>query len=168
MEKLILFQNNDNNYCGFDRNYSIWNTKTDNSLCIIDDYCIDIHHLDNLVSSYKKKNLDKGKILCISETEFYNTDFELIGFDCGYFYDKLNDFYVGFSTICNEIIRLNNEFCNLYKSYLNKFLLFSNFDDAYFYGVDRAKQITNDNCFFLENAYEDFIIMYIYLYKNGN
>ena len=59
--------------------------------------------------------MENKKLLYFSTQYFTHNEFKLIGYDCGYIFDNNSFFYPGFSTIANEIIRMDNDFCNLYK-----------------------------------------------------
>ncbi|MGF7108201.1 hypothetical protein [Treponema pedis] len=168
MKWFTIINNPHNNYCGFDRSYSVW--KEDEkyyNFNIIQDYVVEDNNSKELINYYNsnKLNFKKNKLLCISNEEIGNDNFNFIGFDCGYFQDVQADFYIGFSSIVNEVVRMNNEFCHRYRKYLNRYLLFKNIEDAVQYRNERDN-ILLENKYHLEDAFEDFTIMYIYLYNS--
>ena len=82
--------------------------------------------------------------------------------DCGYLYEPIDDFYIGFSVIYNEILKIDNSFCVEYKKRLNEYSLFSS--------AVQAKSFLQERAFFcdkykFENAFQRLSVVNIYIYK---
>lgn len=167
MKWFTITNNIHNNYCGFDRSYSAWKDEKYYKFNIIQDYLVEDNNSKELINYYNfnKLNLKKNKLICISDEEFENDDFSFIGFDCGYFQDVQDGFYIGFSSIANEVVRMNNEFCNRYRKYLNRYFLFKTIEDAVLYRNER-ENVLSENKYHLEDAFKNLTIMYIYLYNS--
>lgn len=112
MKGIILTDNT--NYLGFDRNISLWGQKSF-QYPIVDDYFVDAKYLERILE--EKESLFKNNLhlLYFSEDSCKFSNFKQIGVDCGYLYEPIDDFYIGFSIIYNEILRINNSFCVEYK-----------------------------------------------------
>ena len=113
---------------------------------------------------YGGKNLFKNNLhlLYFSEDSCKHPNFKQIGVDCGYLYEPIDDFYVGFSIIYNEILRIDNFFCVEYKKRLNEYSLFSS--------AVQAKSFLQERAFFcdkykFENAFQRLSVVNIYIYK---
>lgn len=169
MKGIIAVKNNKYKYCGFDRSYSYWNDliSNDNSKFLIVDDLFAVVSCINEVEKYYLHNIkQETNLIFFSENEISIKDFNLIGLDCGYLYDTESDFYVGFSTIANEILRLNNELCDFYKKTLNKYMLFPSLEQVYEYKRKRDIFLKNRKIN-LERSFDFFSILYIYIYQNN-
>jgi len=165
MSWITIISNPNNGYCGFDRSYSVLEkVKIDSTFNIIEDYIIADCNIKRILDYYNSNqlNLKNNKLICISDKEISSIDFKFIGFDCGYFFDKYDDFYIGFSSIANEVIRMNNSFCCKYRNKLNDYLLFQSIEEVLCFKKER-ENILKRNIYHFEDAFEDFVIMYIYL-----
>ena len=166
MTKGIIFHNTNNSYLGLDRSCSIWNDSlryNDNSFLIDDEYCVSEKYISDLIYYYNDKKLyiEGLKLIIFTNDLFNDKYFKLIGFDCGNVYDNEDDFFIGFSTIANEVIRMDNPLCLKYKRKLNNFLLFNSINEVESYRKEREKKI---EIYRFENAFENFMIFSIYLY----
>ena len=159
MKGIILTDNS--NYLGFDRNISLWGQKSF-QYPIVDDYFVETKYLERILE--EKEGLFKNNLhlLYFSEDSCKHPNFKQIGVDCGYLYEPIDDFYVGFSIIYNEILRIDNSFCVEYKKRLNEYSLFSS--------AVQAKSFLQERAFFcdkykFENAFQRLSVVNIYIYK---
>ena len=157
MKGVILTDNT--NYLGFDRNISLWGQYSF-QYPIVDDYFVEAKYLECLLKEKKSFMKNNLYLLYFSEDNCKYLDFKQIGVDCGYLYEPNDDFYIGFSIIYNEILRMNNSFCVEYRKQLNEYSLFSS--------AEQAKSFLQERAFFcdkykFENAFQKLSIVNIYI-----
>lgn len=105
-------------------------------------------------------------LIAFSTEQISNECFQLIGYDCGYVYDENSCFYPGFSTISNEILRMNNKLCQYYKQQLNNALLFENLNIATEYSKKRSAMLHAEESKF-ETAFSPLVTVYIYKFVDN-
>ena len=130
MKGVILTDNT--NYLGFDRNISLWG-QYPFQYPIVDDYFVEAKYLECLLKEKKSFMKNNLHLLYFSEDNCKYRDFKQIGVDCGYLYEPNDVFYIGFSTIYNEILRMRNSFCVEYRKQLNEYSLFFSTEQAKFF-----------------------------------
>ena len=140
MKGVILTDNT--NYLGFDRNISLWGQYSF-QYPIVDDYFVEAKYLECLLKEKKSFMKNNLHLLYFSEDNCKYLDFKQIGVDCGYLYEPNDDFYIGFSTIYNEILRMRNSFCVKYRKQLNEYSLF--------FSTEQAKSFLQERAFFAIN-----------------
>ena len=159
MKGIILTDNS--NYLGFDRNISLWGQKSF-QYPMVDDYFVDAKYLESILEEKESLFKDNLHLLYFSEDSCELHNFKQIGVDCGYLYEPIDNFYIGFSIIYNEILRIDNSFCVEYKKRLNEYSLFSS--------AVQAKSFLQERAFFFdkykfENAFQKLSVVNIYIYK---
>ena len=167
MKGIIIVENNSEGYLGFDRNYSYFNSleqDSDMGFPIIDDLFVPLTYIKE-VSEYSALKDDGNKsIIVFSSDELVRKEYKMIGIDCGFLYDREENYYIGFSTIANEVLRLGNEICDAYREKLNQYRLFPSLEVALNYIIQRDKLLSNEGYNF-ERAFTDITSVYIYKYK---
>lgn len=165
MEGLIISVNTISGYCGFDRTYSYWdqNCNANSHFTVIEDYFAPLSSLEEVLTFYcdLKRSRMNYRLIAFSTEQISNECFQLIGYDCGYVYDENSCFYPGFSTISNEILRMNNKLCRYYKQRLNDAQLFENLNMAREYSKKRSVMLQSKESEF-EAAFSPFVTVAIY------
>ena len=156
MKGIILTDNT--NYLGFDRNISLWE-QSSFQYPIVDDYFVEAKYFESILEEKESIFKNNLHLLYFSEESCEYPNFKQIGVDCGYLYEPSDDFYIGFSIIYNEILRMNNSFCVEYRKQLNEYSLFSS--------AEQAKSFLQERAFFcnkykFENAFQKLSIVNIY------
>ena len=170
MEGLIISVNAVNGYCGFDRDYSYWNQNGNlhSRFTVIEDYFAPLSSLEEVLNLYSglKKSRMNYSLIGFSTNHITNECFQLIGYDCGYVYDENSCFYPGFSTISNEILRMNNKLCRYYKQRLNDALLFEDLSIATEYSKKRSVMLQSEESEF-ETAFSPLVTVSIYKFVDN-
>ena len=159
-----LTHNPHNHYCGFNRDHAVLQGH-DCGVDVIQQYLAPSSQGELLIGYYRAHVPPSSGIRLIyigDDCPLCNCgEWELIGFDCGYFYDEQEDFYAGFSTIANEMLRMDNPLHHEYRSRLNASALFPTAELATAYGRDRETSLA-DNRYHLEDAFSTFTVLPIY------
>lgn len=170
MEGLIISVNTINGYCGFDRAYSYWDQdcNANSHFTVIEDYFAPLSSLEEVLTFYceQKKSRMNYRLIAFSTEQISNECFQLIGYDCGYVYDENSCFYPGFSTISNEILRMNNKLCRYYKQRLNDAQLFENLNMAREYSKKRSVMLQSEEYQF-ETTFSPLVTVSIYKFVDN-